>query len=190
MANIAFVRKLSVTEAIYKRRAVRSYSGEVLSEQTIRTLLAAAVQAPTAMHLEPWSFVIIQDKAALKRYSDRAKAMLPRGDGVPPALLEDPLFNIFYDAGTLMVICAEASSPHAQADAWLAAENVMLSACAMALGTCCIGVAVPLFNSDAVKVELGIPRDVVAVAPIIVGVPREATPPVPRRDPLILSWVK
>jgi nitroreductase len=75
------------------------------------------------------------------------------------------------------------------ADCWLAAENLMLAACAMGLGTCCIGFAVPVLNAPDVKRELGIPADVTAVAPIIVGVPRDATPPVPRKGPDVLRWV-
>jgi nitroreductase len=47
--------------------------GKKLDEPTIRALLDAAVQAPTAMHTEPWAFVVIQDDATLKRFSDRAK---------------------------------------------------------------------------------------------------------------------
>ena len=38
-------------------------------------LLDAAVHAPTAMHQEPWKFVVIQDRALLRRLSDRAKAL-------------------------------------------------------------------------------------------------------------------
>jgi nitroreductase len=62
--------------AIYARRAVRAYEAVQPDEALVRALLDAAVQAPTARHLEPWGFVVVQDKALLKRYSDRAKAML------------------------------------------------------------------------------------------------------------------
>ena len=66
-------RPLSALDAIFMRRSVRAYTTQKLDEATIRSLLDAAVQAPTAMHLEPWAFVVIQDEATLKRYSDRAK---------------------------------------------------------------------------------------------------------------------
>ena len=61
-------------DAIYSRRAVRSCTNEKLDEATVHALLEAAVQAPTAVHLEPWAFVIVQDARALKRYSNLAKA--------------------------------------------------------------------------------------------------------------------
>ena len=67
---------MSVMDAIYARRAIREYRPVKPDENTIRALLDAAVQAPTAMHGEPWCFAIIQDPALLKRDSDRAKELL------------------------------------------------------------------------------------------------------------------
>ena len=192
-----------IIDAIYQRRAVRAYTPQQPDDGAIRELLNAAVQAPTAMHEEPWAFLVIQDKAVLKRLSDRSKTMLLdeiRGGGelaqhesikrrmLP--MLGDPGFNIFYDAGTLIVICAKPHGPYAQADCWLAAENLMLAACAKALGTCCIGFAVPVLNHAEVKRELGIPLDVTAVAPIIVGYACAAVAPVPRKPPHLLRWIR
>jgi nitroreductase len=74
------------------------------------------------------------------------------------------------------------------ADCWLAAENLMLAAYGLGLGTCCIGFAVPVLNTPEVKTELGIPPEASAVAPIIVGVAREKPVPVSRKPPEILCW--
>jgi nitroreductase len=183
-------------EAIHGRRSVRSYAREPVDRATIRALLAAAVRAPTAVHAEPWAFVIVQDRDTLKRLSDRAKplfleqarrAHLDRG-GHALDIFTSPDFNIFYDAGTLIVICGMSIGPFVVADCWLAAENLMLAACAIGLGTCVIGSAVPLLNTSEVKRELGIPADASAIAPIIAGVPSEVTLPTTRREPQILSW--
>jgi nitroreductase len=64
----------------------------------------------------------------------------------------------------------------------------MLAATALGLGTCCVGAAVEVLNSADMKADLGIPADVHAVAPIIVGVPEGSPPAVPRREPEIVSW--
>lgn len=192
-------------DTIQRRRAVRSYKPERLDERTIRKLLDAAVHAPTAIHEEAWAFVVIQDTALLKRISDRAKGMAgeefakhrdllkaPEGssEGHLAALLARPEFNIFYNAGTLIVICARPKSQFVTADCWLAAENLMLAACAMGLGSCPIGFSIPALNAADTKRELGIPSDVAAVAPLIVGVPSAPTPEVPRKPPEILRWVR
>jgi nitroreductase len=187
------------------RRSIRDYAPVTLEEETVRSLLDAAVQAPTAMHTEPWAFVVVQDRAILKRLSDRAKdswtaeaakfrdlhsvadTTLARGFAERMA---SPDFSIFYDAGTLIVICAKSSGPFVTADCWLAAENLMLAASALGLGTCCIGSAVPMLNSPQTRSELGIPDDFEAVVAIVVGVPRGPVSPSPRNDPHVLSWRK
>jgi nitroreductase len=144
------------------------------------------------------SFKVIQDRALLKRYSERAKAMFVEESrreedtqiSLHLGMLRDPAYNIFYDGGTLVVICRKVTSPFADADCWLAAENLMLAAVAGGLGTCCIGFAVPVLNAPDVKRELGIPEEGAAVAPILLGRPRGPVAAVPRRPPEILRWVR
>ena len=183
-------------ELINQRSSVRSYSGEAIDRSTIDVLLHAAVRAPTAMHEEPWQFLVVQDKATLTHLSERAKALFteearrlhtPRGDSAA-ARFAQPDFDVFYDAGTLIVICAKMSGPFVEADCWLAAENLILAAQAMGLATCVIGSAISSLNTEAVRNELGIPMQTTAVAPIIVGKPRGHWPPTPRKQPEILLW--
>jgi nitroreductase len=198
-------RPLSALDAIFMRRSVRTYSAQPLDEATIRGLLDAAVQAPTAMHTEPWAFVIVQDQATLKRISDRAKGSwieaaghyrdLHVGVDAPLASVfatrfASPDFCVFYDASTLIAIGARPLGPFVAADCWLAAENLMLAACALGLGACCVGAAVPALNSPDTKAELGIPTGVEIVAPIIVGVSREEPRDAFRKTPMIVSWTK
>jgi nitroreductase len=187
---------LSVLETIYARRSVRAYEPEPVGESRIRTLLTAAVQAPTAIHEEPWVFAVIQDQNRLKRLSDLAKPLFVEevhrthldhgGHGLE--MFASPDFNIFYNAGTLIVICGRPIGPFVVADCWLAAENLMLAACAMGLGTCVIGSAVPFLNSTAGKTELGIPAELSVVAPIILGVPGGETPATGRKAPDVAVW--
>ena len=150
---------MSIIDAIYTRCSVRSYSPERLDETTVRSLLDAAVRAPTAVHLEPWAFAIIQDTSALQRLSDRAKplfleelqrAHLDRG-GHTLEIFASPDFNIFYNAGTLIIICGKPMGPFVVADCWLAAETLMLAACSAGLGTCVIGSALPALNTPTSK---------------------------------------
>jgi hypothetical protein len=51
-----------------------------------------------------------------------------------------------------------------------------------------IGAAVPALNTPDIKAELGIPDEVTATAPIIVGVPSGETPPTARKEPEVLFW--
>lgn len=189
---------LSTIDAIKQRNSVRAYTPEKIDQASVHALLAAAIRAPTAIHEEPWAFSIIQDTDALKRLSDLAKpiflaemqrAHLDRG-GHAIATFASPEFNIFYNASTLIVICGRSSARFAAADCWLAAENLMLAACAMGLGTCVIGSAVSGLNNPEIRGEFGITREMLAIAPIIVGVPDAPSAPSARKEPKILSWLR
>jgi nitroreductase len=188
----------SILKNIYSRHSVRSYAQTPPDNAAIATLLDAAVHAPTAMHEEPWAFVIVQDPAILQRISDLAKPIFVEevrhrnAHGASHSFdhFIRPDFNIFYDANTLIIICAKSSSPFVVADCWLAAENLMLAAQAMGLGSCVIGSAVAALNIHKVKKDLGIADDYSAIAPIVIGTPRGETAATSRKEPLILSWKK
>lgn len=187
---------LNVFETILARRSVRGYRDTNVDRKTVNTLLEAAVRAPTAVHEEPWAFVVVQDRGMLQRLSDRAKPLFAeelKRAGVQPAFhytetFTGPDSNIFHGAGTLVVICAKPVGRFAVADCWLAAENLMLAACALGLGSCVIGSALPALNTAETKSELGIPDKYSAVAPIVVGHPSGETSMRSRREPLILAW--
>jgi nitroreductase len=187
---------VNVFETILARRSVRSYREGALERKVVLTLLEAAVRAPTAVHAEPWAFVIVQDRQLLHDLSERAKPLFGEelrrvgaGHGGRSFDVQNqPDVSLFYDAGTLIVICASPLSPFVAADCWLAAENLMLAACALGLGSCVIGSALPALGVPEIKAQLGIPDDYEAVAPIIVGQPRGWTPPTSRREPLVLAW--
>lgn len=188
---------VSVMDAIHERRSVRSYLRRKLDWDALSPLLAAAVQAPTAMHREPWEFVVVQDADLLKKLSERARLifadephheLLDRG-GHALDIFTSPDFDIFYGAGTLIVIGTRSESPFAAADCWLAAQNLMLAAHANGLGTCVIGSALAVLNLPEAKLELEVPYNFTAIVPVIAGVPSGVTPPTSRRKPSLLSWL-
>ena len=103
-------------------------------------------------------------------------------------IISNPAFNIFYNADTLIVIYGKPMGPFAEADCWLAAENLMLAACAAGLGSCVIGFAVPALNMPEWKRELGVPAEMTAYAPILLGYPAGSPPAATRKPPEVISW--
>jgi nitroreductase len=188
-------RPLSALDVINTRCSVRRYTPAKLDRATVQALLDAAVRAPTAIHAEPWAFAVVRDMKLLRQISDVAKDIVVKKGLQEPndtsrllEMVRQPEFNIFYDASSLIVICGNLASPFAVADCWLAAENLMLAACALGLGTCVIGFAVDALNTPELKTRLGIPAEMTAVAPIIVGVPADATAASPRKPAQVLAW--
>lgn len=187
---------MSLTEAIYSRRSVRKYEPTRIDDVTIGALLELAVQAPSAMNRQPWGFSVVQDPARLRRYSDQAKQTLLATLPADPkasryaAMLADPAFNIFYDAGTLVAVSVDAPDAYADADCWLAVQNLLLAAHTRGLGTCCIGFAIGVLNTPEIKRELGVAPGGRVVAPIILGIPTQPAATVPRNSPRVLAWLR
>lgn len=185
---------MDLNEAITGRRAVREYTEEAIGEPTIRRLIDAAVHAPSAVNQQPWAFTVLRDQSVLDRLSHEAKshmvATMPMSSHSDHfrSLLDDPSFHIFYHAPLLVLISAVAEGPWIVEDCALAAENLMLAAYAAGLGTCWIGFAQSFLNTADGKNMLGLPAAWVSVAPIIVGHPKAAPPPVARKAPEV-HWV-
>ncbi len=189
-----FQTGMGVMEAIFQRRSVRNYSDRAVTADTVQQLLTAAVQAPSAMNLQPWVFAVFHGHQILRDYSERAKQHLvstypTRFDLHSRAeLYENPDYDLFHGADTLIVIYATWGRLHPNEDCCLAAENLLLAAHGLGLGTCPIGYARPWLDLPEIKRELGVPEQYQAVFPLVVGYPAGPTEPTPRDEPNIVSW--
>ncbi|MGH6735885.1 MAG: nitroreductase family protein [Methyloceanibacter sp.] len=182
---------MELLRAIDGRRSVREYTDAPVDDEVLRELIEAAVKAPSAINQQPWSFIVIKDKARLASMSDQAKAYFLKASLGAPAhrdMLNDPAFHIFYHAPVLVVIAAAEPTDWAVEDCALAAENLMLAAYAKGLGTCWIGFAQHWLATADGKAALGLLATYAPIAPIVVGHPRREPPPVPRKTPEI-RWI-
>lgn len=185
---------MELIDAIHHRRAVHDFSSRPVAAEQIRELLKAAAQAPSTLNQQPWAFAVYHGRKRLAEYSDRIKAHLEAtldpdfGPKTQADLYADPRFNIFYNASTLLVICATPGWLHPAEDCCLAAQNLMLAAHDMGLGTCPIWFARSWLNRPEIKSELDIPPTCTPVFPLILGYPAHAPPAVPRNEPEVVAW--
>ena len=192
--NTELQTEIGLMDAIFHRRAVRHYSDREVDADTVEKLLVAAVQAPSAMNLQPWAFAVFHGHKLLRDYAERAKQHLVATYPTMfelhsrSELYENPEYDVFHGADTLVVIYATAGRLHPNEDCCLAAQNLMLAAHALGLGTCPIGFARPWLNLPEVKRELGVSEEYTAVFPVVVGYPTGPTEPTPRAAPNVLSW--
>jgi nitroreductase len=185
---------VGLADAIFHRRAVRRYSDRNVDEDTVWKLLIAAVQAPSAMNQQPWVFGVFHGRKRLLEYSELAKQYLVATYPTTfelhsrSELYENPNYNIFHDASTLIVIYATRGRLHPNEDCCLAAENLMLAAYGLGLGTCPIGFARPWLDLPETKRKLEVPEHYSAVFPVVVGYPAGYTEPSLREEPYVVSW--
>jgi nitroreductase len=185
---------MNLSQVIRDRRAVRDYTLEPVSPGVVYQLISAASWAPSAMNGQNCHFTVITDKSLLDEISTKAKAwLLKNGSSTLQSqhfrdLLSDENFHLLYNAPVLIVISAPSQNPWVTEDCALAAQNMMLAATDLGLGSCWVGFAQGWLNTSEGQDLLNLSRHFRSVAPIIVGYPKAVLPPVPRKAPAI-SWV-
>ena len=185
---------MEVMDAIYNRRSVRAYTEQTVDKAAVEAIIKAAAHAPSSMNEQPWAFAVNQNAKQLAQWSERVKTyVLKRLKPDSPLakhrdMISNPDYHVFHRAGTLVIICARPDAHNGDEDCSLAAQNLMLAAYAMGLGTCPIGFARPWLNQARIKRSLNIPHNYVPVFPVVVGYPSGETPPVARRAPEII-WL-
>jgi nitroreductase len=185
---------MNVLQAIRERRAVRDYRQEPVPAGIVYQLIASASWAPSAMNGQSCHFTVITDQALLDEISSRAKAWLLQNVSTLPQaahfrdLLSDENFHMFYHAPALIVISAPLQNQWAREDCSVAAQNLMLAAADMGLGSCWIGFAQSWLNTEDAQNLLNLSAQNLCVAPVVVGHPKAVLPAVSRKTPAI-TWV-
>jgi nitroreductase len=164
----------------------------------IRELIAAGTYAPSAVNKQPWRFLVIKNRELMNRLSDKAKDLWIALDtkAANPEIIKlanmvsSPDYNIFYNAPLLIMIFAHPDAFSPQIDCALAAENMMLAARSLGIGSCWIGLASPLGQVPAVMNELGVPEGCKLVGSLIFGLPAKLNQKAPKREEnVILNWI-
>lgn len=194
------MRTLEVLEAIHTLRAVRHFKPNAVEDEKIRTILDAAIRAPSGGNTQPWEFVVVTDpqlKQGIKQpiaEAWRALMKSPRIQALPPkvkAIYEEAteLVEATEKVPALILACidlnrASRSEEARYASIYPAVQNLMLAAHELGLGTCLTTHgSTPTRGEDEVKRVLGIPRDVKVACVIYLGYPaRKLTPP--KRRPI------
>ena len=63
-------------QTIFTRRSIRRYTADPVGEEDVKTLLEAAMAAPSAGNRQPWHFIVVTDRQTLDA--------LPKRIGLPP----------------------------------------------------------------------------------------------------------
>lgn len=190
------IEPAEILSVILERRSVRNYTDRDVPDEAIRAIIAAGVQAPTALGLQPWQFVVVRDRGLMRRMSDYCKPLLAGriGEEARPgteeflAALTTPEFNIFYNAPVLVLVLGDRRVASSILDCALCAENMMLAAWALGIGSCWIGSAALIQENPEFLAALEVPDDHQIVAPLIFGYPAPLQPKRERREPRI-TWI-
>jgi len=185
-----------VFRTIGERRSIREYKEREVPEEVIRRLIGIGVQAPTGLAMQPWKFVVVRDKALMRDVSDYCKAaLLEKSRGITDetvqrflSQLSQEKFNIFYNAPVLIAVLGAAADNMSAVDCTLCAENMMLAAWSLGIGSCWIGSASVVNENPDLMRRLNVPEGYDLVAPVIFGYPASVPEKPGRREPDI-KWI-
>jgi nitroreductase len=151
----------TMLDLIKRRRSIRKYTGEPVSDEDVERLLEAAMAAPSASNSQPWEFVVVR-KAGLRQ-----------------KLAQTHLWSrMCADAAAVFVVCAdERRSSHWVEDTSAATENLLLAAAGLNLGAVWVGIYPNSQREEHVREALGIPPKLRVLCLVPVGHPAESKPP-------------
>ena len=183
---------MEAIQAIHSRRTIRVYRREPVDRALLKQVLWAAVQAPTppVSGSASWKICVVEGAERLADYGARAKQYAHEHQ--PPGQhwewTERPGFEVFWNAPAVVLFCARTANPEASYDCCRAAQNMLIAAHALGLGTCWVGAPMPWLASPGIDEELDIPAGYRAAAAVIVGWPDEQPAGQPRPEPDVL-WL-
>jgi nitroreductase len=150
-----------ILDVIKKRRSIRKYTGQAVTDEQIRQLLEAAMAAPSASNIQSWEFVVVRDPD-LKRQLAQTHTWS----------------HMAADAAAVFVVCGnERASQHWIADASAATENLLLAVTALGLGAVWVGIYPGTDREAHVRRVLDIPEEIRVLCLVPVGHPAESKAP-------------
>jgi len=170
-----FFSIMETEKAILGRRAVRDYQDNAVPDAVIKEILKAGAMAPSAMDAQPCHFIVITDRAKIRELSDKVKDNAG-ALGLGAKLVERMKLKedvIFYGAPLLILIVADMKRDWSIIDCSLAAQNMMLRAYDLGLGSCFIGFAAMLKDDRETLSSLGVKDSQMAFCPLVFGYPTE-----------------
>ena len=163
-----------IIESLLERKSVRAYTGQEIPEEAVRTILNAAAGAPTAGNQQLYTILRITDPEKKRRLSvscdnqpfiGQAKLVL--------VFCADCLkwYRAFLAAGCAPRKPDAGDLLLAVSDANIAAQNAVMAAEALGIGSCYIGDIME--NAETQRKILDLPRYVFPAAMVVFGYPTE-----------------
>lgn len=145
-------------KSIHERTSVRSYTSKPVSKDLLVELTKAGMAAPSAMNKQPWEFIIIQDKAILKKLGE----IKPPVGKAPAAIV---VLGDSKASGSWVLDCSAAT------------ENILIAATSMGLGSVWTGAYGNAKFEALLKETLSLPDGVMPLSVIAIGYADGVTTP-------------
>lgn len=130
-----------VTENIMERRSIRKYTSEIPSRETLDKILECGINAPNGQNRQSWEIRVVDNPQTM----DLIKEGMVKGN---PGIERETICGCFRDAPVMIFIARDTSYDFSAYDCGLMAQNIMLSAWSMGVGSICLGSPVRFINNN------------------------------------------
>jgi nitroreductase len=172
-------KKEATLSVIHTRKSVRNFiAGTTVSRATLDTILRAGMAAASAVNLQPWQFIVIDNRTTLDSLASRL-----------------PYAKMLYQAAAAIVVCGDSAIRTKDFAFWefdcsLASGNILIAVEAMGLGAVWTAVHPDRERIDAVKNILQLPEHIIPLNVIPIGHPAGTDKPKDKYRPDKIHWNK
>jgi nitroreductase len=209
---------MDVTDAILKRRSIRTFKPDPVEKKKIEKVLEAARRAPSWGNTQPWCFIVVQDKARIEELANKAAGGQPQVAGAPVVIVCCGVPDAFsrkqhrealkqlIDYGVMnwpdevldnVILGSEQFAPYHAGEQVMtikAGEQIMIAAAYMTLEAVNQGLAtcwVGAISPNAAREVMGIPDSLFVHDLILLGYPGEDPKIRPRKNvEKVVYWEK
>jgi len=195
--------------AIKERRSVRNYTEKHVPSDMLETIIHAGKYAPSAENRQPWKFIVVTDRNVIHSLSEQTKQQIgfvlkrkwkwkrtfselndPRTILFLRAISESSDDEIFHDAPALVFIITTEEIFNDESCA-CAAQNMMLAAWSLGLGSCWIGFSKFLEIDTNALTNLGVPEGYHIAAALTFGYPQKTQRAQIRKPTAtVIKWIE
>ena len=127
-------------ETIMERRSIRKYKPETVARETLEKIMECGINAPNGQNKQSWEVRVVDNPVVM----DEIKAVMAEayGDKAEMAV------GCFRGAPVMVFIARDLNYDFSAYDCGLLAENIMLSAQSLGVGSICLGSPVRFINDN------------------------------------------
>lgn len=128
-------------ENMMARRSIRAYKATPVGRDTLTRIMECAINAPSGQNRQSWEIRIVDNPATLAEMSEAMGQAHPDNDFAP---------GCFRGAPVMVFIARDTSYDFSAYDCGLMAQNMMLSAWSLGVGSICLGSPVRFLTDNKI----------------------------------------
>lgn len=167
-------------ELVKRRQSIRKFSGQPVNREQIITCIEAARLAPSAENVQPWRFIVVDNRQTIDRFGNEAFSGIYRFSRWATRAPVIIAIAVELDLLANHIGKEIQGTQYYLIDVGIAGEHIVLQAEEMGLGSCWIG----WFHARKGAKALGLPRRMKLAALIALGHPAEPRPRKKEKKPL------